>query len=37
MKKLFNLLLLLGLCFGLVGCGNKSNDDEYDTQTTRYK
>lgn len=33
MKKLFNLLLGLGL----VGCGNKSNDDEYNTQTTRYK
>lgn len=28
MKKIFSLLLVFGLCFGLVGCGDSSDSDD---------
>lgn len=33
MKKYIKGFLILGLCIGLVGCGEKKNDDVYDLET----
>lgn len=33
MKKILSLLLVLGLCFGLTGCGGDSEDDKADSKT----